>query len=70
MSKLIVDLKVGETLTVGDAKVRLEKKSGQLARLRIIADESVIVVPPNTRRQSGDVTPQRMSAAISDEVTP
>ena len=42
MPKLTVDLRTNETLTIGEARVRLERKSGQLARL-------VIEAPANTR---------------------
>lgn len=50
MSKLTIDLKVGETLTIGTATVRLEKKSGQQARLIITADEGIKIKAPNSRR--------------------
>ena len=50
MSKLTVDLKVGETLTIGNATVRLEKKSGQQARLVVVADEGTKIKVPNSRR--------------------
>jgi len=33
------DLKVGDTLTIGDSRVTLEAKSGQRARLRVESDE-------------------------------
>lgn len=46
MSKMTVDLKVGETLTIGAATVRLEQKSGQLARLVIVADDATPITPP------------------------
>lgn len=42
MSKYI-DLKFGDVLKIGDTEVRLEKKSGQLARLVITADKSIEV---------------------------
>jgi len=56
MSKLSVDLRVGETLTIGGALVRLEKKSGQLARLTIEADESVAIKPPGRSRANKSAT--------------
>lgn len=40
---LKVDLRVGESLKIGTATVRLEKKSGQIATLVIDADRSVPV---------------------------
>ena len=51
MSKMTVNLKVGETLAIGAATVRLEKKSGQVARL-------VIEAAPDTQIK----TPARKSA--------
>lgn len=47
----VVDLKVGEVLRLDSGRiiVALEHKSGQLARLRIIADESVKIEKPKTR---------------------
>ena len=38
-TKLAVDLKVGETLTIGSTTIRLEKKSGQTARLVVCAEK-------------------------------
>ncbi len=38
-----IDLKVGEALKIGDTVLRLESKSGQLARLVIDADKSIPV---------------------------
>ena len=43
---LHVDLRVGETVTVGGAQIRLEEKSGKRARLRITAAPSLRVDPP------------------------
>ncbi len=51
MSKMTVDLKVGDTLTIGTATVRLEKKSGQLARLVVIADEDTKIKAPNRLKE-------------------
>ena len=33
MPKLTADIKPNETITIGDTTVRLERKSGQIARL-------------------------------------
>lgn len=52
MSKLTVDIKVGETLIVGTTTIRLEKKSGQIARLVITADKETIIQTPNVARKS------------------
>lgn len=41
-----VDLGVGETLTIGGARVRLEHKSGRRARLVIVAPTAMRVTPP------------------------
>lgn len=40
---LTLDLKVGESVAIGDTIVTLQQKSGQLARLHIQADKSVPV---------------------------
>lgn len=41
MGKLILDLRQGDVLNIGDAKVRLIKKSGQLARICVEADNHI-----------------------------
>lgn len=46
MSKLSVDIKVGETLLIGGAQITLVAKSGQLARLVVTAPDEVAVVTP------------------------
>lgn len=66
MSKLIIDLKVGETLTVGNASIRLDKKSGQLARLVIVADANTPITPPNAKRDSAGEA--RMSVLQSKQL--
>lgn len=50
MSGLVIDIKVGETMRIGDATVRLEKKSGQLARLIVVADPSTPIQTPKQLR--------------------
>ena len=50
MPKLTADIKPNETITIGDATVRLERKSGQIARLVIDAPEQVRITLP---RQAG-----------------
>lgn len=48
LKTLNLDLKVGETVTLtGPASVRLESKSGGMARLAIMADESVRIERPH-----------------------
>lgn len=51
-TKLSVDLKVGETLTIGSTTIRLEKKSGQIARLVVSADKQTTITTPNVARMS------------------
>ena len=50
MPKLTADIKPSQTITIGDATVRLERKSGQIARLVIDAPEHVRITLP---RQTG-----------------
>lgn len=46
------DLKPGDILVIGDTTVRLEKKSGQIARLVIEANESTPITIPHVARKS------------------
>ena len=46
MTKMIVDLRKNETLYIGGASVRLEQKSGQVARLVIEAAPDTPIKPP------------------------
>lgn len=57
-SGVVMDVRVGEelvidaenrTLNAGRIRVLVEKKDGQRARLRVIADESIIVRRPPSR---------------------
>lgn len=41
MGKRTIDLKAEDTLYIGDAKVQLIKKSGQLARICVEADNHI-----------------------------
>lgn len=62
--KLSVDIKVGETLTVGGADVTLVQKSGQLARLIVTADKATPITTPKQRkraRRSADNQPQEVA---------
>jgi len=43
---LVVELKVGQSMRIGGATVTLEEKSGQRARLRVLAGPGVPVEPP------------------------
>ena len=49
MPMLKIDLRPGESLSIGDAIVTLESKSGQVARLAVQADKSI----PVQRVQAG-----------------
>lgn len=52
MSKMTVDLKVGETLAIGLATIRLEQKSGQRARLVIDAEPGTQITTPKAKREA------------------
>lgn len=49
---LKTDLKPGDVLMIGDSTIRLEKKSGQLARLVIEANETTPITIPHVARKS------------------
>lgn len=55
---LKIDLKPGETIKIGNALVRLEEKSGQVARLSVEADKSI---PVHRVQEQGGVV--RIAAA-------
>ena len=57
MGKRIIDLKTEDTLYIGDAKVKLIKKSGQLARICVEADNHI------------EIKHERMSASNLDTET-
>lgn len=57
-TRMHIDLKAGEVLRIGDAEIRLEKKSGQLARLQVIATSSTPISLPERQQNSA----ARMSA--------
>ena len=59
MSKLIVDVKVGQKLIIGQTVIKLESKSGQLARLVVESDPSIEIITPKQQ--------QRMSASPLDK---
>ena len=48
-STMHIDLRIGQTLFIGDAQVTLLQKSGQLARLHVQAPRSIAVIPPNRK---------------------
>jgi hypothetical protein len=43
---IVIELRVGDTVSIGDAVVTLQEKSGQRARLRVVAPPGVRVNPP------------------------
>lgn len=50
--KMSIDLRVGETLRVGDALIRLERKDGRRVRLLVQAPRTTkIQTPPKPRAQ-------------------
>lgn len=58
---LRINLKIGESVRIGEAVITLEEKSGKSARIAIDADRSIAVtrVQPNTTAQlaaSGGIT--------------
>ena len=57
MGKRIIDLKTEDTLYIGGAKVQLIKKSGQLARICVEADNHI------------EINHKRMSASNPDMET-
>ncbi|WP_431106613.1 hypothetical protein [Variovorax paradoxus] len=48
-----VELRVGETMRIGDTLITLSQKSGQRARLAICADPSTNIVRPRGRNTTG-----------------
>lgn len=40
---ILMDVRVGQSLMIGNVKVTVEKKAGQLARLRVVANGSVLI---------------------------
>lgn len=41
-----MDVRVGHSLMIGNVRVTVEKKAGQLARLRVVADSNIIIRRP------------------------
>lgn len=50
--KLHIELRVGETFTINGATVTLAEKSGQRARLVVLADASVAIDRPGRKAQT------------------
>lgn len=59
---LNIDIRPGETLQIGDVKIQMVKKSGQLARLIIEADKSVIIKHVNASDTATNRQPVAMPA--------
>ena len=60
--KMSIDLRVGETLRVGDALIRLERKDGRRVRLLVQAPRTTKIQPPaKPRAQECASTPHRGS---------
>ena len=39
----VMDVRVGQSLMIGSVRVTVEKKAGQIARLRVVADEGIVI---------------------------
>ena len=62
IGNLSIDLRIGETLCVGDARIILERKDGRRVRLLVQAPRTTkIQPPPKPRAQECASTPQRGS---------
>ena len=62
IGNLSIDLRIGETLCVGDARIILERKDGRRVRLLVQAPRTTkIQPPPKPRAQECAPTPQRGS---------
>ena len=58
IGNLSIDLRIGETLCVGDARIRLERKDGRRVRLLVQAPRTTkIQPPPKPRAQECASTP-------------
>ena len=58
IGNLSIDLRIGETLCVGDARIRLEHKDGRRVRLLVQAPRTTkIQTPPKPRAQECASTP-------------
>jgi sRNA-binding carbon storage regulator CsrA len=43
---VLMDVRVGQSLMIGNVRVTVEKKDGQLARLRVVADRDILIRRP------------------------
>jgi hypothetical protein len=60
---MTVDLRLNETLLIGDARVCLDRKSGQLARLVIEAPAETRIVQPTPRTGASATRPTQSHGA-------
>lgn len=49
---LVTDIRVGESIYIGEAKITIEEKKGQRARLRIQADKSIKITSEKEKLES------------------
>ena len=61
-STMHIDLRVGETFTIGGVAVTLAEKSGQRARLTVHADKSIAIHRPG--RKPEDTTSAQECASL------
>lgn len=40
---VVMDVRVGQTLMVGGVRITVEKKDGQRARLRVVAEKDIVI---------------------------
>lgn len=43
---VVMDVRVGQSLLIGNVRVTVEKKDGQRARLRVVADKGIVIRRP------------------------
>lgn len=58
MSMLHIDVRLGESIQIGDATVTLEKKTGRMARLKIDADKSIKITRPSAGDSAQECAPK------------
>lgn len=39
----VLDVRVGQSLLIGNTRITVERKAGQIARLRVVADEGIVI---------------------------
>lgn len=70
-NKMLIELRVGETFTIngGALKVTLAEKSGQRARLVLLADSSVTIDRPSRKAPTHTSAQECASLPIAKEPT-